>query len=248
MKVYIYEALGNTFILSEKKLKKEIMSDLIEKYNVDGILLFYHQHQKKMEIINKDLTKATMCGNGLRCCLLHYILNHEKGKNKLQIQTKAGKIDCEILSREERMFKFYLHKNTKFSLKQNVLKIDSIYYRIYSVFIGTLSQVLIYYTDIDKEKIIEEIKTVFSKKEIGNINFVKVISNNQIEVETYERGVGFTKSCGTGNAAASYICYLYHLITNKVKVNNKGGSMVIEINDDAISITGTASLVKEVEI
>jgi diaminopimelate epimerase len=76
-----------------------------------------------------------------------------------------------------------------------------------------------------------------------NVNFVKVISENEIEIRTYERGVeDETLSCGTGSVASVAIANRLNLVSDNVEVVTKGGVLRIELGDSAY-MTGTASRV-----
>ena len=61
-----------------------------------------------------------------------------------------------------------------------------------------------------------------------NVEFVKVISREEIDVAVWERGCGITLACGTGACASVVAAILNGLCDNKVKVNLPGGSLTIE--------------------
>ena len=61
-----------------------------------------------------------------------------------------------------------------------------------------------------------------------NVEFVKVISKNEIEMAVYERGCGITLACGTGACASVVASVLNNLTGNNVKVNLPGGVVNIE--------------------
>ena len=61
-----------------------------------------------------------------------------------------------------------------------------------------------------------------------NVEFVKIISKNEIEMAVYERGCGLTLACGTGACASVVASVLNNFTANKVKVNLPGGVVNIE--------------------
>jgi len=76
------------------------------------------------------------------------------------------------------------------------------------------------------------------------VNFARIDSKNEITVRTYERGVeGETLSCGTGSVACAVVVHRLGKTGNKVKVNTKGGELVITIRDDAAFMEGRAERV-----
>ncbi len=67
------------------------------------------------------------------------------------------------------------------------------------------------------------------EKEGVNVNYLNKISNNSIEVETYERGVeNETLSCGTGVTACALVQMKIHSEIDKVNVQTKGGNLTVE--------------------
>ena len=78
-----------------------------------------------------------------------------------------------------------------------------------------------------------------------NISYVRIISQSCIEVKTYERGVGFTLSCGSGNIASSYYCYVNGLCDSQVDVELLGGILNIQYQDGHIFMEGPARTVFE---
>ena len=61
---------------------------------------------------------------------------------------------------------------------------------------------------------------------------MNVIDMNNIAIETYERGAGYTMANGTGACAAAGVAYKLGLTSNKVIVHMPGGELQVEIGDD----------------
>jgi diaminopimelate epimerase len=61
-----------------------------------------------------------------------------------------------------------------------------------------------------------------------NVEFVKVISRNEIEVRFWERGVGHTMSSGTGSCAAAVASILNGLTERKVRVRTEAGYLQVD--------------------
>ena len=61
-----------------------------------------------------------------------------------------------------------------------------------------------------------------------NVEFIKIISKNEIDLRVYERGCGITLACGTGACASVVAGILNNLTEHMVKVNLLGGALTIE--------------------
>ena len=60
-----------------------------------------------------------------------------------------------------------------------------------------------------------------------NVEFVKVVSRNKIEVRFWERGVGHTMSSGTGSCAAAVASILNGLTERRVRVRTEAGFLQV---------------------
>ena len=73
-----------------------------------------------------------------------------------------------------------------------------------------------------------------------NVEFVKILSKNEAILRVYERGVGVTKSCGTGTCAAVVAGTLLNKFEeNKpVVVHNDGGDLTITYTGETVFMEG----------
>lgn len=78
-----------------------------------------------------------------------------------------------------------------------------------------------------------------------NVEFVRVVSTERIEVRIWERGVGETLSSGTGSSAAAVAACLNGLTGRRVTVETPGGTLAVEWReeDGEVVLTGEAEVV-----
>lgn len=83
-----------------------------------------------------------------------------------------------------------------------------------------------------------------------NAGFMQIISQHQIKLRVFERGAGETLACGTGACAAVVAGIRRGLLTSPVKVETRGGELLIAWAGDtsAVMLTGPAVTVFEGEI
>jgi diaminopimelate epimerase len=256
---------GNDFILIDE-FRKEIIpdnkkSEFAVKYcnrrfgiGADGVL--YLEATEKadigMRIFNADGSEAEMCGNGIRC-LIKYALDKDYIKEKASVETPAGVLS--ITSRFEDGIWITVNMGKPEFAREKLpakgtgefIKVSMHGYEVSVVntgvphaviFVDTLNDMLL----ADAPKI--RYDPIFPKG--TNVNFARVDSKNEITIQTYERGVeGETLSCGTGSVACVAVANRLGKTEDWVKVNTKGGELVITIKDDAAFMEGRAERVFE---
>ena len=65
-----------------------------------------------------------------------------------------------------------------------------------------------------------------------NTQIMQVMDKENIAIEIFERGAGYTRASGTGACAAAGVAYKLGLTSNKVIVHMPGGELQVEIGDD----------------
>lgn len=84
-----------------------------------------------------------------------------------------------------------------------------------------------------------------------NVEIITPLQQGQVHMRVHERGVGETRSCGTGTVAAARAALAdAGLAEGKVTVHIPGGRVVVEIGEGAATLTGPSRIIAtgEVEI
>lgn len=78
-----------------------------------------------------------------------------------------------------------------------------------------------------------------------NVEFVKIISQNKIQMLVWERGVGRTLSCGTGACASTVASYLYKSTNCELTVDLEGGKLktIYDKEKNKITLVGNSEFV-----
>ncbi len=72
-----------------------------------------------------------------------------------------------------------------------------------------------------------------------NMQLLQVIDRNNIRIEIYERGAGYTLASGSSSCAAASVAYKLGLVDNDITVHMPGGELFIQIDQDGmINMTG----------
>ncbi len=210
----------------------------------------------RMVIINSDGSEAEMCGNGIRCFALYANEMGLTDKNKLTIETPAGLIRTErngddiivdmgtpVLEAE----KIPTTKSEGRVIMEPVAAEDR-EFSVTAISMGNPHAVI--YADVLNDELVLgygahlESHPLFPNK--VNVEFVKVVSDVEIEMRVFERGCGETMACGTGACAAVVAGILNKKHGNRVVVHLRGGDLTVEWDGDpdhSVFMTGSAAIV-----
>jgi diaminopimelate epimerase len=79
-----------------------------------------------------------------------------------------------------------------------------------------------------------------------NVQFVKVIDRNNIQMEIWERGAGYTLASGSSASAAAAVTRRLELCDSPITVRMPGGRLEVAVSDDfSIVMTGPVTRVAE---
>lgn len=261
------QGLGNdyVYILCMDELPKvpsELAKEISDRHfgvGGDGLVLITRSEVAyfRMIMYNNDGSEAQMCGNASRCIGR---LVYEKGltdKTDFTLETRAGikkiKInlkDGEVKDISVNMGKPVL-KCSEIPVNETVLAEPLPFHRfemggreigMFCVGMGNPHGVI--FMDVDEEYFQKygprlECHPIWPEK--ANIEFVKVISDKEIEMRVWERGTGETLACGTGACASAVASILTGRTSREVTVKMKGGNLKIELNEEGeIIMTGDA--------
>lgn len=262
MKLEKYEGLGNTFLLTIDKyydysrLAKRLCDNDLG-IGSDG-LIHIELNPLSIEIYNKDGSIAPMCGNGIRCVALYLLKHNYINSNIFDINTLDSKKRVEILNYKPFLVNVEMgqvsfdKEDTKVTTNERIIKKDLIInnkkYIITTLYLTTIHTIIIV-DDLDtidlKDAI--EISNHPLFKEKTNVDFVKIIDKSTIKQKTYERGVGFTRACGSGASASSYVAHKFYFLNKNIRVYMDYGYLDIEVKDK-VYMKGSARKIGEVLI
>jgi diaminopimelate epimerase len=208
----------------------------------------------KMRMFNADGTEAEMCGNAIRCVAKYvYDRGYHKEK-KLQVETLAGLKELFIVKEEKHNASSIMVDMGEPVLngkaipvkieKEPVIDIPVMGYTGTAVSMGN-PHFVIFTDEITDEQVLThgpriEHDPLFPNR--TNVEFVKIIKEDLIEMRVWERGSGETMACGTGACAAVVAGILNNHISRMVNVRLKGGVLRIEWNEEnnRVYLTGPA--------
>ena len=223
----------------------------------DGILFLSRSTVSdfRMGIFNPDGSEAEMCGNGIRC-LVKYANDIEMfAGDSCTVETKAGiltvecrkgKPDGKTLVKVDMGVPTFKRSDLGIDGEGEFLEEELEGLTITVVNTG-VPHAVIFVEEVDKEDITgigPAVRSNSTFKYGTNVNLVQ-IEEEKLVIRTYERGVEKeTLSCGTGaTASAAAARYLNKLPLDQVRVQTKGGDLIISFMDGHAFMEGPAETV-----
>ena len=262
MKFDKYNALGNSYLVIEEQQlstalsEKQIAILCSQNYGIgsDGILLKVAQPNTDgfgLRIFNPDGSEAEKSGNGIRIFCRYLFDQGIVGNDIFTVVTKGGEVKCQVLDSGARV-----------NVDMGTAVFDSEVIPVCNVTGEALKQTL----EVNGESITFNAVSmgnphcvVFSNqtsKELAcqlgplleyhpnfpnrtNVQLVKVINRNLIQIQIWERGAGYTLASGSSSCAAAAVAKKLGFCDDNIVVRMPGGEINIAIDENfAVTMQG----------
>ena len=230
----------------------------------DGLIVVMksddRSHDARIRFFNADGSEAEMSGNGIRCAGA-FLSEHKPQKLSLEIETPAGLKTLEKGKSSEGRWMFHVRMGApiltaaeipfqpagaaspllRFPLKTYrgdlLVTVTSMGNPHCSVFVAD-------FQTVDWLRLGREIEQNEHFPNRTNVEFVRLVSKDEIEVRFWERGVGHTMSSGTGACGATVAAILNGLTDRRVRVRTEAGTLDVAWHQDGeVTLTGPAARV-----
>jgi diaminopimelate epimerase len=246
--------LEDTLGLLDPKLVAALC-DRHQGIGADGLIRIVRASEADffMDYYNADGGVAEMCGNGIRC-LAKYVADRGFAKGEtLRIDSRAGIKDVVLYRDAEGLVDRVrvdmgppileraripvsgdgdpLHVEVNVGIGRFEAACVSMGNPHAVVFVDSLA-------GVEVERIGPAIETSSPFPAKTNVEFTEVLSQDEVRVRVWERGVGETQACGTGACATAVAASLRGFTGRTVAVHMPGGTLDIEWTDDTVYLTG----------
>jgi diaminopimelate epimerase len=214
-------------------------------------------------IFNADGSEAEISGNGTRCLAAYLYHQSLWSADEIAIATLAGVKRGRLVGREGQRFDFeFAMGEPRFASTEIPITLDTPLEQVinYPLIMGGEVQRITcvsmgnphcttFWPSFDKVNVDElgsllEHHPAFPDR--TNVEFVRVISPDEIEVLFWERGVGRTLSSGTGSSGASLAAMVNGFTNRAVTVKTLGGVLKVSwLDDNIVMLTGSAEVIYE---
>jgi diaminopimelate epimerase len=200
--------------------------------DTDGLIRIIKRDGKWfMDYRNNDGSIAEMCGNGIRVMAKYLIAKGYQPAGIFAINTRAGMK--------------YLAAPEEGDISVNLGSVQEIYgeievqaaghtWRGYNINVGN-PHAVVFVDDVKDAGDLLTAPAVTPEDEYPdgvNVEFVQFLANGEIAMRVFERGVGETRSCGTGTCAVALAATLRkgQRLPSRWIINPPGGRLVVDID------------------
>lgn len=268
MEFWKMHGAGNDFIIVDNRKrvmenKSQTAIEVCDRHfgvGADGLVLVEDSqaYDIKMDFYNSDGSHATMCGNAIRCFVKYVFDNKILDKAAFIVETGDGPKEATVLNTDEKesvvkvdmgrwdfsaptVIPSLTDSNGKEYICHQIEVLDRSF-ELSCVHMGVPHGVIL--VDEICEEDTKRYGSVLEKHpdfpQGINVNFVKVIDESHIEVDTWERGAGKTLACGTGICSSAIIANFLNKIGKTVEVKASGGILKVTMNSGSVIMEGKA--------
>jgi len=226
----------------------------------DGLIFVGNSNKAdiRMRIFNNDGSEAEMCGNGIRCFSKYIYEKNIVKKEEINIETLKGVMGAKLNIVGETVKSVQIDMGPPIlnceeipvlsegisnkCVNEPIVILDKIF-NFTAVSMGNPHAVIFVKDQLTDEELNRygssiEVHDRFPNK--VNVEFVKIITEEECIVRVFERGVGITKSCGTGACASVVAGSILGLLKKNtpIKVHNDGGDLKITYMGRTVQMEG----------
>jgi len=254
---------GNDFVIvDQRKVSLEgidlsklarLVCDRHYGVGCDGLIIVLPSDKAdlRMRIFNPDGSEPEMCGNGIRCFAKYVYDGSEENKDVVSVETLAGIMVPAIILKGGNAVGAEVDMGEPGADAKTNLKLDvgGKQFVYASVSMGN-PHCVIFVEDLNSLDVADvgpQIENHPKFPNRTNVEFVSIISKNEIRIKVWERGAGETLACGTGACASVVAGVLAGKTDRRVVVHLPGGDLDVEWEkeDNHVALRGSAERVFE---
>ncbi|MBK8430325.1 MAG: diaminopimelate epimerase [Chloroflexi bacterium] len=240
MNFHKYQALGNTYLIlevDEPPTAAQIRTICHPSYGVgvDGLIVDSHiddPHHFRAQFFNPDGSEAEKSGNGLRIYARYLWDSLEVADESFTIDTTGGRVYAQVVEngREVVLQMGEIRLGEPFGEE---LTLGDHLFTIYTADAGNPHCVIV--VDEATAELAQQYGPLIEQDgrfpNRTNVQFVQVVDEQNIRLEIWERGTGYTLASGTSSCAATAVLHRLGLCQRQVTVHMPGGMLTISLDE-----------------
>lgn len=257
-----YHGLGNDYLICDPnrnacELQERQVEALCRRnlgVGADGILYgpFFDGDKMRVRIFNPDGSEAEKSGNGIRIFSKYlkdmgyvteesYVLHTKAGETRVTFLNEQGDLMRVDMGYPEFVAKEIPVVGFEGEIVNEAIFFGDNFYNATCVSLGNPNCVLML-EEVSQKKAMQLGPYVENSRYFPNrinMQLCQVLDRENIQIEIYERGAGYTYASGTGACAAAAASHKMGFVGDRVTVHMHGGELLVEFaRDGRIDMTG----------
>ena len=257
-----YHGLGNDYLIYDPnrnacELQERQVEALCRRnlgVGADGILYgpFFDGDKMRVRIFNPDGSEAEKSGNGIRIFSKYlkdmgyvteesYVLHTKAGETRVTFLKEQGDLMRVDMGYPEFVAKEIPVVGFEGEIVNEAIFFGDNFYNATCVSLGNPNCVLML-EEVSQKKAMQLGPYVENSRYFPNrinMQLCQVLDRENIQIEIYERGAGYTYASGTGACAAAAASHKMGFVGDRVTVHMHGGELLVEFaRDGRIDMTG----------
>ena len=257
-----YHGLGNDYLIYDPnrnacELQERQVEALCRRnlgVGADGILYgpFFDGDKMRVRIFNPDGSEAEKSGNGIRIFSKYlkdmgyvteesYVLHTKAGETRVTFLNEQGDLMRVDMGYPEFVAKEIPVVGFEGEIVNEAIFFGDNFYNATCVSLGNPNCVLML-EEVSQKKAMQLGPYVENSRYFPhriNMQLCQVLDRENIQIEIYERGAGYTYASGTGACAAAAASHKMGFVGDRVTVHMHGGELLVEFaRDGRIDMTG----------
>ena len=250
-------ACGNDFLIVEGECDRDLAIRLCARntgVGADGVefLEWIGENSGRIRLVNADGSIAEISGNGTRCVAAW--MAHQKNLSQgatITLETDAGVRESRLVRVDGQRFEFAAGMGTPLVQEKEIALGNGT--KITGIAVSTGNPHFVIFVADDSFRVDGRPWQVLGYEICShaefpgqtNVEFVRVIDTNHIEIRIFERGVGPTNSSGTGTCATAAAAIARRGGSTRLLVCAPGGEQRVDWAGDGseMILTGPAELI-----
>lgn len=265
-----YHGIGNDFVVVDGPAAARVDAELARRIcdrhlgvGADGVLLVTAgERGPHMAIINADGSRPEMCGNGIRCVALHLSLRGELGEavvidtaagpHRCRVQREGGSAQVEVEMAVPSLSPAALRLAAEGPQLDAPFEVEGTTLHITAVSMGNPHAVS--FDALGERRLALGPALATHPRFASGVNagFARLEGEQALALDVFERGVGWTRACGTGACAAAVAAVETGRMARgaPIAVRLPGGTLSIQVGaaGERVRMTGPAEHVFDGEL
>lgn len=194
----------------------------------------------RMSVVNADGSPAETCGNGLRCVAALLADEGLATSGRVRIATESGVREAVLEHREGRVVRVRVGMGAVSDVRAVEFGVDTQVEPAFLVDVGNPHCVL-----FGGAALLERLDELGPRLERHpafpdrtNVELATVTGPGALRVRVWERGVGETRSCGSGACAVALAAVRTERANWPVRIAMPGGELEVDFRSDGLTLAG----------